>query len=65
MAGEWDLLRRCFVLRIAGSAIAAEWKSQTTTFPLRSEITQTPAAFPLSHSLGDCQRLLTTRRLIY
>jgi hypothetical protein len=42
------------------------WKSRgveksKTTFPLRLEIPQTPAGFPLSHSLGDCGTLTTNR----
>src|SRR5580704_12276347 len=44
-----------------GCGKAAEWKSQKTTFPLRLEIPQTPAGFPLSHSLGDCGTLTTNR----
>src|SRR5580692_4448256 len=44
-----------------GCGKAAEWKSQKTTFPLRLEIPQTPAGFPLSHSLGDCGILTTNR----
>jgi len=44
-----------------GCGKAAEWKSQKTTFPLRLEIPQTPAGFPLSHSLGDCEILTTNR----
>jgi hypothetical protein len=38
----------------------AGWKSQKTTFPPSLEIPQTPAGFPLSHSLGDCGRLTKT-----
>jgi hypothetical protein len=38
----------------------AGWKSQKTTFPPRLEIPQTPAGFPLSHSLDDCGRLTKT-----
>jgi hypothetical protein len=44
-----------------GCGKAADWKSQKTTFPLRLEIPQTPAGFPLSHSLGDCGTLTTNR----
>src|SRR5580693_8622306 len=44
-----------------GCGKAADWKGQKTTFPLRLEIPQTPAGFPLSHSLGDCGTLTTNR----
>jgi hypothetical protein len=39
-------------------------KVKKPTFPPRLEIPQTPAGFPLSHSLGDCGRLTKTGHFI-